>query len=194
MIPQPSFSAARLRRPSDAPAEAAPSRGAPRPVRSPSPPVRMDRIDRMIVAELQRDATLPLVRLADRVGLSQTPCWKRVRKLEEAGVITRRVALVDPDKAGLGLTAFVAVTAADHSPASQEAFAAAVAGLPEVIEVWRMAGEADYLLKVVTRDIAAFDLFYRRLTGRLDLKTVTSQFAMERVAYSTALPIPPDES
>lgn len=153
-------------------------------------PVRMDRIDRMIVAELQRDATLPLVRLADRVGLSQTPCWKRIRKLEEAGVITRRVALVDPQKAGLGLTAFIAVTAVDHSPTWREAFAEAMATLPEVIEVWRMAGEADYLLKVVARDMAAFDAFYHRLTGALELKAVTSQFAMERVAYSTALPIP----
>jgi len=102
--------------------------------------------------------------------------------------------LVDPDKVSLGLTAFVAVTSADHSPTSQANFAETVAGLPEVIEVWRMAGEADYLLKVVTPDIAAFDSFYRRLTGLVDLKTVTSQFAMERMAYSTALPIPPEES
>jgi Lrp/AsnC family transcriptional regulator len=157
-------------------------------------PVRMDRIDRMIVAELQRDATLPLVRLADRVGLSQTPCWKRIRKLEAAGVITRRVALVDPQKAGLGLTAFIAVTAVEHSPTWREAFAAAMAGLPEVLEVWRMAGEADYLLKVVARDMAAFDAFYHRLTGALELKAVSSQFAMERVAYSTAMPIPDGES
>ena len=155
----------------------------------PRPP-RLDRIDRRILTELQRDATLPLARLADRVGLSPTPCWKRVRKLEEAGVIARRVALVDPGKAGLGLTAFVAVTAQDHSPASQTALAATLAGLPEVLEVWRLAGEADYLLKVVTPDMAAFDSFYRRLTARLALKAVTSQLALERVSYSTALPIP----
>jgi len=145
-------------------------------------PVRMDRIDRMIVAELQRDAALPLVRLADRVELSQTPCWKRIRKLEEAGVITRRVALVDPQEAGLGLTAFIAVAAVDHSPTWRGAFAEAMATLPEVIEVWRMAGDVDYLLKVVARGRAAFNAFDHRLIGALELNVVTSQFAMERVA------------
>jgi Lrp/AsnC family transcriptional regulator len=153
-------------------------------------PRRLDRIDRRILRELQGDATLPLARLADRVGLSPTPCWKRVRKLEEAGVIARRVALVDPGKAGLTLTAFVAVTAQDHSPAAQAELPAALAALPEVLEVWRMAGEADFLLKVVTPDMPAFDRFYRQLTARHSLKAVTSHFAMERIAYSTALPIP----
>jgi Lrp/AsnC family transcriptional regulator len=159
-----------------------------------TPPVRLDRIDRKIIVELQRDAAVSLSQLADRVGLSQTPCWKRVQKLEQAGVITRRVALVDPQKAGVGLTAFVAVAASDHSPAWREAFAQAVEGMAEVTEVWRMAGESDYLLKVVARDMAAFDAFYRRLTATMELKSVISQFAMERVAYTTALPIDVNES
>ncbi|WP_210527925.1 Lrp/AsnC family transcriptional regulator [Rubellimicrobium arenae] len=153
----------------------------------------MDRIDRKIIVELQRDATLSLARLADRVGLSQTPCWKRVQKLEQTGVITRRVALVDPQMVSLGLTAFVAISANDHSPSWREAFARGIAGMAEITEVWRMAGEADYLLKVVTRDMASFDAFYRRLTETLELKSVTSSFAMERVAYTTALPIAIDE-
>jgi len=153
---------------------------------------RLDRIDWRILSELQRDAALTLARLADRVGLSPTPCWTRIRKLEESGVITRRVALVNPHKVGLGLTTFVAVTGQDHSPASQDAVRAALATLPEVLEVWRMAGEADYLLKVVTPDMASFDGFYRRLTATLALKAVNSRFAMERVSYSTALPIPED--
>jgi Lrp/AsnC family transcriptional regulator len=145
------------------------------------------------VNELQADATLPLARLADRVGLSQTPCWKRVQKLEQAGVITRRVALVDPNKVSLGLTAFVAVSAADHGPAWREGFLNVTSAMPEILEVWRVAGEADYLLKVVVRDLPAFDDFYGRLTASVDIKSVSSQLALERVAHTTALPVPPDE-
>ncbi len=152
-------------------------------------PRNLDRIDRKIIAELQRDATLSIAQLADKVGLSQTPCWKRIQKLEQAGIITGRVALVDPKKIGLGLTVFVEIEAKDHSSAWRDAFARQIVRLPEVIEVYRMAGDVDYLLKVVAPDIAAFDSFYKRLTGLLDLKNVTSQFAMERIFQTTALPI-----
>lgn len=152
-------------------------------------PIRLDRIDRRIVSELQADATLPLARLADRVGLSQTPCWKRVQKLEQAGIITRRVALVDPGKIGLGLTAFVAVSAADHGLAWRDTFIRVTATMPEIVEIWRVAGEADYLLKVVVSDLPAFDAFYGRLTASIELKSVSSQLALERVAHTTALPI-----
>ncbi len=157
-------------------------------------PLRLDRIDRRIVNELQADATLPLARLADRVGLSQTPCWKRIQKLEQAGVITGRVALVDPTKVSLGLTAFVAVSAADHGPAWRDSFYRVTAAMPEILEIWRVAGEADYLLKVVVRDLPAFDAFYGRLTSSIELKSVSSQLALERVAHTTALPIPSDEA
>ncbi len=153
------------------------------------PAERMDRIDRKIVFELQRDATLSVAQLAERVGLSQTPCWRRVQKLEQAGVITGRVALVEPSKIGLGLTVCVAIEAADHSPARREAFARAVAEMPEVIEGHRMAGDVDYLLKVVMPDMPAFDDFYKRLTARLELKNVTSQFAMERMKGPAPYPI-----
>ncbi|MFI0395373.1 Lrp/AsnC family transcriptional regulator [Paracoccus jiaweipingae] len=149
----------------------------------------LDRIDRKILAELQRDATLPLKLLAERVGLSQTPCWKRVQKLEEAGIITGRVALVAPERIGLGLHVFVGIEALDHSPDWRDAFTAAVDAMPEIVEVYRMAGEMDYLLRVAVADMAGFDDFYKRLTDRVALKNVTSHFAMERMKFSTAYPL-----
>ncbi len=149
----------------------------------------LDRIDRRILRELMQDATLPIAQLAERVGLSQTPCWKRIQKLEAAGIITGRVALVDPGQVGLGLTVFVEVKAADHTPGWRQAFAAHVSGLAEVIEVHRMAGETDYLLKVVVRDMAAYDAFYLDLTRQVPCRDVTSKFSMERMKATTVLPI-----
>jgi Lrp/AsnC family transcriptional regulator len=149
----------------------------------------LDRIDRRILHELMRDATLPVSQLAERVGLSQTPCWKRVQKLEAAGVITGRVAIVDPVAIGLGLTVFVEIEAADHTPEWRSAFAAVVSDYPEIVEVHRMAGEVDYLLKVVVSGMAAYDAFYLDLTVRLACRNVTSKFAMERMKATTVLPI-----
>ena len=149
----------------------------------------LDRIDRRILNELMRDATLPVAQLADRVGLSQTPCWKRVQKLETAGIITGRVALVDPAAVGLGLTVFVEITAADHTPDWRAAFAALVAGCPEILEVHRMAGEVDYLLKVAVGNMAAYDAFYLDLTKRIPCRNVTSKFSMERIKSSNVLPL-----
>lgn len=151
--------------------------------------VPLDRIDRRILHELMRDATLPVSQLAERVGLSQTPCWKRVQKLETAGVITGRVALVAPDKVGLGLTVFVEIEAADHTPEWRAAFAAVVDEYSEIVEIHRMAGEVDYLLKVVVSGMAAYDDFYLDLTQRLPCRNVTSKFSMERMKATTALPI-----
>lgn len=173
-------------------ARPAASRGAA-PATPPEAPARaLDRIDRRIVIELQRDATVPLARLAERVGLSQTPCWKRVQRLEETGVLTRRVALADAGKLGLGLTAFVTITAPDPGPAWRAAFAAAVATLPGVVEAWRVAGGADYVLKVVAADLAAFDAIFARLADAVELRAASSQFATERVAFTTALPLAAD--
>lgn len=152
----------------------------------------LDRIDRRILHELMRDATLPVSRLADRVGLSQTPCWKRVQKLEAARVIMGRVAIVDPAAIGLGLTVFAEIEAADHTPEWRAAFAAVVADYAEIVEVHRMAGEVDYLLKVVVRDMAAYDAFYLDLTQRLPCRNVTSKFSMERMKLTTSLPIQTD--
>ena len=151
--------------------------------------VPLDRIDRRILHELMRDATLPVSQLAERVGLSQTPCWKRVQKLEATEVITGRVALVSPEKVGLHLTVFVEIEAADHTPEWRTAFAAVVKDYPEIVEVHRMAGEVDYLLKVVVTGMAAYDALYLDLTQRLACRNVTSKFSMERLKATTALPI-----
>ena len=150
---------------------------------------KLDLIDRKILAELMRDATLSVTQIADRVGLSQTPCWKRIQKLEAAGIITGRVALVDPDRIGFGLTVFVGVEAPDHGSAWRQSFAEAVAKIPAILEVYRMAGDTDYLLRVSVPDMSAFDALYRQLTDAVPIKNVTSHFAMERIKYSTAYPI-----
>jgi Lrp/AsnC family transcriptional regulator, cysteine-sensing transcriptional activator len=150
----------------------------------------VDEIDRKILLVLQDDATLPVAQVADRVGLSATPCWKRVQKLEAAGVIARRVALVAPEKVGVGLTVFVAVEAGDHTPGWLERFAGAVSAMPEVMEVYRMAGEVDYMLHVAVADMAAFDRFYKRLIAAVPMRNVTSRFAMERIKHTTAYPLP----
>ncbi|MBC9247133.1 Lrp/AsnC family transcriptional regulator [Paracoccus sp. 11-3] len=149
----------------------------------------LDLIDRKIVAALMEDATLPIAQIADRVGLSQTPCWKRIQKLEAAGVLKSRVALADPAKLGFGLSVFVEIEAVDHSGEWREAFVRTIDSLPEVMEAFRMAGEMDYLLRVAVADMAAFDDFYRRLTDAVPLKNVTSHFAMERLRYTTAYPV-----
>ncbi len=150
----------------------------------------MDRTDRTLLALLQEDCTLSIAQLAERVNLSATPCWKRIQRLEADGVIERRVALVNPERVGLGLTTFVAIEAGDHSPAWLERFAAAVAAMPEVMEAHRMAGDVDYMLRVVTTDLRAYDAFYKRLIAAVTPKNVSSRMSMERVKATTALPLP----
>ncbi len=146
----------------------------------------MDRIDREILRILQADATIAIAQIADRVGLSQTPCWKRIRRLEETGVVERRVAILNPESIGLGLTVFVSIQAPDHSHGWLATFAETVSAMPEVMEFYRMAGDVDYMLRVVVSDMAAYDGFYKRLIGAVALKTVTSRFAMERIKSETA--------
>lgn len=149
----------------------------------------MDSIDRKILARVQEDATISIADLAATVGLSTTPCWRRLRKLEAAGVITRRVALVDPEKVGLGLSVFVSIRTNRHSIEWMEKFTRAVTKLPEVVEFYRLAGENDYLLRVLVRDIPTYDAFYKRLIRVADLANVTSSFAMEQIKYTTAVPV-----
>lgn len=149
----------------------------------------LDLIDRKIVAELMRDATLPVAQIGDKVGLSQTPCWKRIQRLNETGVLTARVALADPAKLGFGLTIFVGIEAPDHSVEWRQAFLKAIETLPEIMEAYRMAGEMDYLLRIAVQDMAAFDLLYKRLTDAVPIKNVTSHFSMERVKFTTAYPV-----
>ena len=151
---------------------------------------RLDAIDRKILTVLQQDASLSVAEIGDRVGLSSTPCWKRIQRLEADGVILRRVALVDQNKIGLGITVFVSVESADHSEAWLRKFADAVSAMPEVMEFYRMAGDVDYMLRVVVTDIQGYDAFYKRLIATVPLKNVTSRFAMERIKSTTALPIP----
>ena len=149
----------------------------------------LDLIDRKIVAELMRDATMPIAQIAEKAGLTQTPCWKRIQKLEAMGVLTSRVALADPSRLGFGLTVFVGIEAPDHSPDWRAAFATAVGSIPEIMEVYRMAGELDYLLRVSVSDMASFDALYKRLTDAVPIKNVTSHFAMERMKFTTAYPV-----
>lgn len=150
---------------------------------------RMDAIDRKILAVVQEDASLSVAEIGQRVGLSSTPCWKRLQRLEADGIITRRVALVDPERIGLGITVFVSVETGDHSQEWLRRFADVVGAMPEVMEFYRMAGDVDYMLRVVVPDIAGYDAFYKKLIATVPLKNVTSRFAMERIKSTTALPI-----
>jgi len=149
----------------------------------------MDAIDRKILSVLQEDASLSVAEIGTRVGLSSTPCWKRIQRLEADGVILKRVALVDQDKLGLGVTVFVSIETGDHSQAWLSRFAEVVQAMPEVMEFYRMAGDIDYMLRVVVADIAGYDAFYKRLIATVPLKNVTSRFAMEKIKTTTALPI-----
>jgi len=151
----------------------------------------MDEIDRQLLEILQQDATLSLAQMADRVRLSPTPCWKRIQKLEARGVIMRRVAIVDPVRVGVGLSVLVNVEAGEHSPEWLQRFSAGVGAMPEVMEVYRTAGEVDYVLRVAVADMAEYDTFYKRLIAIAPMKNVTSRFAMERIKHSTAYPLHP---
>lgn len=150
----------------------------------------MDDVDLKILSILQEDASVSVGEIANRVGLSQTPCWRRIQRLEQSGVIRRRVALLDPEAIGLGLTVFVEIETGDHSQEWLDRFTDSIIAMPEVMEVHRMAGDVDYLLRVAAANMAAFDLFYRKLIALLPMKNVTSRFAMELVKGTTAFPIP----
>ena len=147
----------------------------------------LDRVDREILRLIAVDATLSLAEIAAKVVLTPTPCWKRIRRMEQAGVIQRRVAILDAAKVGLPVSVFVAVETGDHSAAWLEKFGAAVTSMPEIVSAWRMSGDVDYLLHVVVPTIAAYDNFYRKLISTLPLRNVSSRFAME---HMKAAPLP----
>jgi Lrp/AsnC family transcriptional regulator len=147
----------------------------------------MDRLDREILRLLSMDASLSLAEIAGQVGLTPTPCWKRIRRMEQEGIIQRRVAIIDPIKVGLPVSVFVAVETADHSSEWLARFAAVVDSLPEIVDAWRMSGDVDYLLHVVVADIASYDAFYRKLIAAIPLRNVSSRFSMERMK---AAPLP----
>ena len=149
----------------------------------------MDAFDRKILAILQRDASLSVAEIAERVGLSATPCWRRIRNLQEAGVIEREAAILNPDKLNVGVTVFVNIRTTQHNIDWFERFAGIVAKIDEVVEFYRMSGDVDYLLRIVVPDIAAYDAVYQRLIAEIELSDVTSSFAMERIKHTTALPL-----
>ena len=150
---------------------------------------KLDSFDLRILALLQEDASLPLADIAEAVGLSSTPCWRRIQKLEAAGYIRRRVALLDRDKLSAGVTVFIAVKTSRHSMEWLERFHTAVHDLPEIVDFYRMSGEIDYLLKAYVSDIAAYDALYKKLISRIDLSDVTSMFAMEELKSTSAIPL-----
>ncbi len=147
----------------------------------------LDRLDRAILRLLVVDATLSLAEIAEQVGLTQTPCWKRIRRMEQDGIILARVAVLDPAKIGVPISVMVAIESQDHSAAWLESFAVVIAGMPAIVDAWRMSGDVDYLLHVVVADIRAYDEFYRTLIAAVPLRNVTSRFAMERMK---AAPLP----
>ena len=149
----------------------------------------MDQIDRKLLALIQQDATLTVAELAERVGISSTPLWKRVKRLESEGVINRRVALLDAASLGLKLTGFVLIRTRDHSQSWLADFARALDEIPEIVEVHRMAGDVDYLLKVVAPDMEGYDRIYKRLIRGVQLSDVSASFSMEVVKSTTALPL-----
>ncbi|KAA9000056.1 Lrp/AsnC family transcriptional regulator [Affinibrenneria salicis] len=150
----------------------------------------LDKTDRILLGLLQRDCTLSLQALADAVNLTSTPCWKRIRRLEQEGYIRARVALLDNERLGLGLTAFVLLKTQQHNSRWYQEFVHVVESMPEVLAFYRMAGEYDYLLQVQVADMKSYDHFYKRLVnGMPGLVDVTSSFAMERIKQTTALPL-----
>lgn len=149
----------------------------------------MDSIDRKILRELQRDCSGSIAEIADRAGVSQTPCWRRIKKLEEAGYIKQRVALLDQDLLNLGMTAYVMIKTSNHDDSWLDRFSEGVSLIPEVIEIHRMAGDIDYLLKIVATDMSDYDRIYKRLITVAELFDVSASFSMERIKSSTELPL-----
>ena len=149
----------------------------------------LDEMDVKILRQLQTDATKPVAEIGKEVGLSTTPCWRRIQKLDESGVVRRRVAVLDPAKINAAVTVFVSIKTDQHNHVWLEKFHAAVVDFPEVVEFYRMSGEVDYLMRVVVPDIAAYDAFYKKLIAKIDVSKVSSAFAMEQIKYTTELPL-----
>ncbi len=149
----------------------------------------LDKMDRKILEILQKDCTIPVAEIGRMVGLSTTPCWRRIQKLEENGVIDRRVALLNPQQVNAGVTVFVAITTSQHTQEWLNRFHEVIQEFPEVVEFYRMSGQIDYLLRVVVPDIQSYDSFYKRLISRIELSDVSSTFAMEQIKFTTELPL-----
>ena len=150
---------------------------------------KLDAIDRKILALLQARSDLPINELAEAVHLTPTPCWRRIQRLKEMGIIAQQVALLDRQKVNVGVTVFVSVRTRDHDLPWLDKFRTAVQSIAEVVEAYRMSGDVDYLLKVVVPDIAAYDLVYKQLIQQVPLTDVSSSFAMEELKFTTAVPL-----
>lgn len=148
----------------------------------------MDAVDQKILDILQADAAMPVAAIAEKVGMSTAPCWRRIRKLEDDGVITRRVALVSRRKANVPMTIFVSVKAPRHAVEWLQAFRKLISEIPEIVEAWRLTGDVDYQLRIVVPDIETYDLVYQRMIGKLEFSGVSSAIAMEEMKYTTAIP------
>ena len=151
--------------------------------------ISLDSVDRKILHFLQQDASMTIKEVAEKVHLSPTPCWKRIQRMEESGVIRSRVVLLDPTKVDAGITVFLAIKTNQHNAEWSERFARVMASFSEIVEIYRMSGDVDYLLRIVVPDIPAYDALYKSIIGKIDLTDVTSMFAMEQMKYTTALPI-----
>ncbi|HZO21058.1 MAG TPA: Lrp/AsnC family transcriptional regulator [Steroidobacteraceae bacterium] len=149
----------------------------------------MDKLDRKILDLIQKDAGLTAAELADRVGLSKAPCWRRLKRLEEAGIIKQTVALLDARALNVGTTVFVTLKTGNHSEAWFDRFVRAVRDIPEVTEIHRMSGDVDYLMRIVVPDIDAYDVVYKRLIAAVEFQDVSASFALETIKYTTALPL-----
>jgi Lrp/AsnC family transcriptional regulator len=149
----------------------------------------MDKLDKKILEHIQTDGALTAAELADRVGLSKAPCWRRIKALEEKGIIKRTVALLDARSLNVGTTVFVTVKTANHSEAWFDRFVKAVRDIPEVTEIYRMSGDVDYLMRIVVPDIDGYDAVYKRLIASVEFQDVSASFALETIKYTTALPL-----
>jgi Lrp/AsnC family transcriptional regulator len=149
----------------------------------------MDKLDRKILELLQKDGGLTAAEVAERVGLSKAPCWRRIKRLEEDGVIKQTVALLNARHLNLGTNVFVTLKTANHSEAWFEKFVKAVRDIPEVVEIHRMSGDVDYLMRIVVPDIDAYDMVYKRLIAAVEFKDVSASFALETIKHTTALPL-----
>ena len=149
----------------------------------------MDKTDRQILRILQVDCSMSISDVAHEVGLSASPCWKRINRLNKEGIIKRRIAVLNAKTLGFGITAYVSIRTGEHSREWLENFSNTVTEMPEVMEFHRMAGDVDYMLKVMVTDIQAFDEFYKRLINTSAINEVTSRFSMETIKATTALPI-----
>lgn len=149
----------------------------------------MDKLDQKILDQLQKNCSLTALEIAERVGLSKAPCWRRIRALQETGIIRQTVALLDAKALNVGTTVFVMVKTANHSAAWFERFSAAVRDIPEVTEIYRMSGDVDYLLRIVVPDIDTYDVVYKHLIAAVDFLDVSASFSLETIKYTTVLPL-----